>query len=499
MCVRIAPGRHDSSVRASRGLHAAMRLSRWLLVATLLSQGGSVRAQLTAGGRDPLGPFLFSDTAVFAIRDVRIIDGTGVPSKAHQTLVIRDGVIVAVGDVQHTGVPQDALVIDGTGKSVIPGLVMLHEHLFLPTGSIGSWYGESVVRLFLAAGVTSVRTAGDVNGYATIALKQQIDRGMKPGPWIDAAAPFLQGPGGPPMAAYVLKSADDARRYVDFWADAGATSFKAYTHITRDQLKAAIERAHARGLKVTAHSCSVTFREAVEMGIDNLEHGFFTLTDFVANKEPDLCPSFFNPGGRSIVSVDTASEEFRSLVRLLVDRRVPLTSTLPVFESAIPTRPMPPGLEALTPQLRQLADSVYRLRQRYPPSVFADLYPKAAALEVAFVRAGGVLLAGSDAGSGQGTVVPGFANQRELELLVEAGLTPLEALKIGTLNGAMYLDRSESIGSIAVGKQADLVLLDGDPSVQIADVRNVTIVFKAGRAFDPVKLIDSVRGWVGIF
>jgi len=498
MRTRIAPAPRQSG-SVSVDVPVVVLLSRWLLVAACLSTGNVLHAQAMGGGRNPLGPFLFSDTTVFAIRDVRVIDGTGAPARAHQTLVIRDGVIAAVGDTERVDVPPDALVIDGAGKSVMPGLVMLHEHFFLPTGSIGSWFGESGVRLFLAAGVTSIRTSGDVNGYATIALKQQIDRGMKPGPWIDAAAPFLQGQGGPPMAAYALTSADDARRYVDFWADAGATSFKAYTHITRDQLAAAIERAHARGLKVTLHSCSVTFREAVELGIDNLEHGFFTLTDFVASKEPDVCPSFFNPGGRSIVSADTASEEFRSLIRLLVDRHVALTSTLPVFESAIPTRPMPPGTEVLAPQLRELADSVYRLRQQYPPSAFAELYPKAAALEVAFVRAGGVLLAGSDAGSGQGSVVPGFANQRELELLVEAGLTPLEALKIGTLNGATYLNRSETIGSIAVGKQADLVLVDGDPSVQIADVRNVVIVFKVGRAFDPVKLIDSVRGWVGIY
>ncbi len=498
MYARIASGTRHSPVGGSRGAHLTWPSSRWLVLAALLYTASALGAQ-SPGTRDALKPYLFSDTTVFAIRNIRVIDGTGAPPITSQTLIIRDGVIAAVGDAQRIQVPPDALVIDGAGKSVIPGLVMVHEHFFLPTGSIGSWYGESAVRLYLAAGVTSMRTAGDANGYATIALKQQIDRGMKPGPWIDAAAPFLQGPNGPPMAAYVLKSADDARRFVDLWADAGATSFKAYTHITRNQLQAALERAHARGLKVTLHSCSVTFREAVELGIDNLEHGFFTLTDFVTEKKPDVCPGFFNPGGRSIVPLDTTSAEFRSLVRLLIDRNVPLTSTLPVFETAIPSRPMPPGLEVLTPQLRQLADSVYRLRQRYPPSVFAELYPKAAALEVAFVRAGGVLLAGSDAGSGQGGVVPGFANQRELELLVEAGLTPLETLRIATLNGAEYLGRSRTIGSIAVGKQADLVLVRGDPSVQIADVRNVEIVFKEGRAFDPEKLTASVRGWVGIY
>lgn len=474
-------------------------MRRLLLLAALVAVSTSVGAQVGGRPANPLARYLSTDTAVMAIRNVRVIDGTGAPPKANQTVVIRHGTIVALGDVAATTIPQDALIIEGAGKSVIPGLVMVHEHFFGPYGSIGAWYGESFTRLYLAGGVTSIRTAGGVNGYADIAIKQQIDRGLKPGPWIDATAPFLQGPGGPPMAANVLKSAEDARRFVNFWADAGATSFKAYTHITRDQLQAAIEEAHRRGLKVTLHSCSVTLREAAELGIDNIEHGFFNSTDFLPNKQPDVCPGFFNPGGQSVATIDTASSEFKSLLRVLLDRRVALTSTLPVFETATPGRPMPPGVAVLTSQLRDTVEAVFALRQRYPSSVFAQLYPKAAAMEIAFARAGGLLIAGSDAGSGQGGVIPGYANQRELELLVEAGLTPLEALKVATLNGAIYLNRAEKVGSIVAGKQADLVLVVGDPSVRIADVRNVEIVFKEGKAFDRKKLIQSVQGWVGIY
>ena len=474
-------------------------MRRLLFLAALVAASARAAAQPGGRGANPLTRYLRTDTAIIAIRNVRVIDGTGAPPNVNQTVVIRDGTIAAVGDVAGTAIPPEALVIDGAGRSLIPGLVMVHEHFFYPNGSIGAWYGESFTRLYLAGGVTSIRTAGGLNGYADIAIKQQIDRGLKPGPWIDATAPFLQGPGGPPMGAYVLKNADDARRFVNFWADAGATSFKAYTHVTRDQLRAAIEEAHKRGLKITLHSCSVTFREAAELGIDNLEHGFFGPTDFVPNKLPDVCPGLFNPGGQSVATLDTAGAEFKSLLRLLVDRKVALTSTLPVFETATPGRPMPPGVEVLTPQLRALVDSVFALRQRYPSSVFAQLYPKAAALEVAFVRAGGLLIAGSDAGSGQGGVIPGYANQREVELLVEAGLTPLEALQVATLNGATYLNRADKVGSITVGKQADLVLVVGDPSVRIADVRNVEVVFKEGKAFDPAKLIQSVKGWVGIY
>jgi len=135
---------------------------------------------------------------------------------------------------------------------------------------------------------------------------------------------------------------------------------------------------------------------------------------------------------------------------------------------------------------------------RNPSSVSSTLFPKARQLEVDFFRAGGLLLAGTDP-TGGGGVVPGFSNQREIELLVESGLTPLEAIKVATINGATYLGRADRVGSIAVGKQADLVVLDGNPAAQIADVRKVSLVFKEGVGYDPAKLIASVKGKVGLY
>ena len=394
--------------------------------------------------------------------------------------------------------PTGVQSIDLTGKSVIPGLVMVHEHLYYPNG--GGWYGnydESFTRLYLAGGVTSMRTAGNVNGYTDIAIKQQIDAGRKPGPWIDATAPYLQGPGGVAGQMYLLKNADDTRRFVNFWADAGATSFKAYMDITRDELRAAIEEAHKRGLKITGHLCSVTFREAAELGIDNLEHSFFVATDFAANKQPDLCPGQ-TVGMQSIAALDTAAAPFRDLVKLLIQKHVALTSTLTVFETFTPGRPMPRGLDVLVPPLKEQFERNFARTAANTTSLYSSLYPKVAAMEVAFVRAGGTLLAGTDP-TGGGGVIPGYSNQRAVELLVEAGLTPLEAIRVCTLNGATYLGISDRVGTIAVGKQADLVVVGGDPSVRIGDIRNVEIVFKKGVGFDPAKLIESVRGRVGVF
>src|ERR1700681_2113514 len=231
------------------------------------------------------------DSPVVALTHARVIDGTGAQARDDQTLIIRDGRIAALGASRSVALPSGAQVIDLTGKTVIPGLVMVHEHLFYPTGpGIYANLAESFTRLYLAGGVTSMRTGGNMNGFGEIGIKHAIDAGTKPGPWIDATAPYLEGPGLNLGQVRELKDAADARREVNFWADEGATSFKAYMHITRDELGAAIQEAHKRGLKVTGHLCSVTYREAAGLGIDNLEHGFFPATDFVADKKPDVCP-----------------------------------------------------------------------------------------------------------------------------------------------------------------------------------------------------------------
>jgi enamidase len=275
----------------------------------------------------------------------------------------------------------------------------------------------------------------------------------------------------------------------------GATSFKAYMQISRAQLGAAIEEAHKRGLKVTGHLCSVTYAEAADLGIDNLEHGFLASTDFVPDKQPDTCPGQ-GSGQRTIAALDERGAPFTALVKRLVDKKVALTSTLTVFETFTPGRPMPPGLDVLLPQLKQQFEQNYQRTAQSQSSVYTTLFPKALALERAFAQAGGTLVAGTDP-TGGGGVIPGYSNQRQLELLVEAGFTPLEAIQIATSNGARYLGELDRIGTIAPGKLADLVVVKGDPSVKIEDIENVATVFKGGVGFDSAKLIESVKGMVG--
>jgi enamidase len=464
--------------------------------ATIVGLTAAVAAQPPALS-DAVKAYVRVHAPIVALTNVRVIDGTGAAAREAHTIVLRDGRIEEVGEAARVRVPAGAETLDLAGRTVIPGLVMLHEHLYYPNGpGVYGQLGESFTRLYLAGGVTTLRTGGNLNGYMDLNLKRLIETGQKPGPSIDATAPYVNGP-NTFVQMTAVTSPEDARKHVVYWADQGATSIKAYMQISRAALAATIREAHARGIKVTGHLCSVTYREAAEMGIDNLEHGFLAATDFVPGKQPDVCPGQ-GQGQRTIAELDENGEPFKALVKTLIDRRVALTSTLTVFETLTPGRPIPPGLEVLAPQLRQQFEETHARFAKNATSIYTTLFPRALALERAFARAGGLLVAGTDP-TGAGGVVPGFSNHRQIELLVEAGFSPVEAIQVATLNGARYLGRDASIGTISPGKQADLVVVNGNPAAAIAEVRKVEIVFRQGIGYDPSKLIASVAGRVGLF
>ena len=424
---------------------------------------------------------------------VRLIDGTGAPARSDVSVEIRDGRIVRVAPSAEVGTPDGAHVVDGSGHTLMPGLVMLHEHLFYPSGQARYNTNEiSFPPLYLAGGVTTMRTGGSVDTYTDLRVRQHIDEGRIPGPHMDVTGPYLEGADGFVRAMPQLTTPDEARAHVNFWMDRGATSFKAYNLIDRATLRAGIEAAHARGAKVTGHLCSITYREAADLGIDNLEHGFFAATDWVEGKEPDVCP---RGASQSYLDLDLESAAFTDVVDHLVERGVALTSTLTVVERRATGRGEPPpgAQEAMLPQLHErVMASLGR-----GGAQAALLLEKYMAMEKAFYDAGGLLVVGTDP-TGAGDVVPGYANQRALQLLVEMGLSVEQAVEVATLNGARYLGRAREIGSVEPGKRADLVLLRGDPTEDVAAFRNTVVVFKDGVGFDSAKLFDSVRGWVGV-
>jgi imidazolonepropionase-like amidohydrolase len=452
--------------------------------------------------------FIRVEAPLIALTHVRVIDGTGAASLEDQTVVISGGKIQMIGPTAATTYPADARTLDLNGYTVMPGLVGMHNHMFFPMGGSPPMYsnmGSSFPRLYLALGVTTIRTTGSVAPYTDLEIKRLIDAGRILGPKMFVTAPYLEGHGSFTPVMHELKDAEDARRMVSFWADQGATSFKAYMNITRDELRAAVEEAHKRGLKVTGHLCSIGFREAAEIGIDNLEHGFFVDSEFVPDKKPDVCPA----GGAvsaSLRQLDLNSPAAQETIRVLVQKNVAITSTLPVFEAGgAPLTQSGIGAASalLNPRMLNVMSTDARVRYLQsrarvsPDGNFVPLLRKAMDFERAFVKAGGLLLAGLDP-TGNGGIVAGFGDHREVELLVEAGFTPLEAIKIATLNGAKFLGEDARIGSIAPGKQADLMIVKGNPAANISDIEKVEIVFKDGVGYDTEKLIQSVQGLVGI-
>jgi len=484
--------------------------------AAVLAAGAAVQAAPVLAPPAPLGPnvqpFVHVPGGQIAIQHLRIIDGTGAAPIDDATLLI-DGAKIGAILPAGSAVPAGYRVLDGTGETALPGLVGMHNHMYYVARPNLDASGHSdgpvllpqmtfsAPRLYLANGVTTMRTTGSVEPYTDLNVKAEIDAGHLVGPHMDVTAPYLEGPGSRFIQMHRLSSPEEARRTVAFWADEGATSFKAYQNITRAELKAAIDEAHRRGLKITGHLCSVTYPEAAALGIDDLEHGFFVNTQLDPGKQPDECSA--GTGTPTLLKMTPGSPEATALIKLLVDHHVAVTSTLPVFAQDMPLHePLQPRqMDVLSPEANEAyLFSRNRMATRAQTAAGAEdrqAYLNDVGLERQFVAAGGLLMAGPDP-TGDGGVIPGFGDQRELELLVEAGFTPLEAIHIATANGATFEKRIDRIGTIAAGKQADLVVVKGDPGQKISDVENVELVFKDGIAYDPAKLINSVRGMVGI-
>ena len=461
------------------------------LVVSLLGRAHS-QSRATAGQRE----WVSVDAPVVALTHVQVIDGTGAAPAADQTIIITGDRITSVGPAASVRIPAGATVLDLTGHTVIPGIVGLHDHIFYASSNRRVQATLTAPRLYLASGVTTVRTTGSFSPYSELGLKRGIEQGMVPGPRMFITGPHLTGETGMPHM-HQLTTVEAARRTVDYWAEEGATWLKFYTTPTREVLGAAIEHAHKRGLKVTGHLCSIGFREAVALGIDNLEHGLFVNTEYDPDKQPDQCPAGYRA---KMAGLDIAGPAVRATIGAMIARRVAMTSTQPVYEAMVPNRPPLDQrvLDAMSPETRaEYLDTRKRLVEDGAFAMPPEVFRKGQDFDLAFVRAGGLLAAGVDP-TGVGGALPGFGDQRNYELLIETGFSPVEAIQIMTQNGAKVLGIDNERGSVAPGKAADLVVIRGDPVITPGSIRNVVTVFKDGLGYDSVKLIESVRGLVGI-
>ena len=444
---------------------------------------------------DNLKKFVTIDSIIVAVENVRIIDGTGVPVALGQTIIVRDGRLDKVGvDVT---IPTEAEVIDGTGVTAIPGLVMMHEHLYY-----GTKFGrleKNYPLIYLAHGVTTARTAGSFAPLSDLQMRSLIESGQWIGPDLDVSGPYLHGPHWfksifPITAQHEYETVEDVRQAAQYWAGRGVTSFKAFLGLSPEQLRAVVAVAREHDLKVAAHLCITTASEAAEIGIDSLEHGLEFATELHPDKKPGSCPSFPDLVA-NVADVDIEGPEVKSLIDDLVVNNVAVTPTFAAIAYVACHDGVPRAMAK-----RLLSDQAWPnwFGNACPSSELLGLSQEVRSREFAnamafarkFADAGGLLLAGSDGLAGADSLY-------EVELFVEAGFTPVEAIKIATHNGATYLERLDEIGTLEEGKRADLVLVRGRPDQRISDIRNIEIVFKNGIGFDYAELLESVSGTIG--
>lgn len=461
-----------------------------------LAAASAAFAQDRAALSDTTRAYVSVQAPVVALTHVTVIDGTGAGPRADQTVVITNGRISATGAFASVTIPAGAQTIDGTGHTVIPGLVGMHDHTFYTTAAgRRSQLNTSAPRLYLASGVTSIRTTGSISPYSEITLKDQVDKGKVPGPRMHISGPYLTGPDDVVERMHIT-TPEQARRVVNYWADEGATWFKVYTEISRANLRAITDAAHKRGVKVTGHLCSVGYKEAVEANIDALEHGLMANLEYVPGKKVDTCPGVDRD---TYLNLDVNGAAVQATFKAMIAKGVPMTSTLAVYEISVPNRPPldPRVTEAMSPDVQK---EYLATRERLAAATNNSqlgMLKKMMAYEMAFVKAGGTLAAGVDP-TGNGGALPGYGDQRNYELLIEAGFTPGQVVQIMSANGAKVLGVDKDLGTVSSGKIADLVLLRGDLAANPASIRNVVTVFKQGVGYDSPKLIRSVKGLVGI-
>src|ERR1043166_1054962 len=308
-----------------------------ILIASALSAGiasaaeSETQFQRAASFHKRVQQYVVHDAHRIRIDDVRVVDGTGAGAVANQALLVTDGKIARIGPASALADEKADVVLEGKGRAVIPGLVMMHEHLlFVDVLAEEPHYTSEPFaspKLYLAFGVTTIRTAGTFHGNDDLQLARLVREGQFVGPEIRVTAPFVNGPGSFAFQMRPITDPEDARRIVQFWIREGAKSFKIYQNISRSVLAAAIDEAHKGGIPVTGHLCSITFREAAEMGIDNLEHGIAVASDFVRDKEPDRCPAG-NAPEKALLALPPDAPEISELIDTLVKRKVAVTSTL---------------------------------------------------------------------------------------------------------------------------------------------------------------------------
>jgi len=386
-------------------------------------------------------------SSVIVIVGANLIDGRGGPVIPDSIVVIEGDRIAAVGERRWMRVPAGAEIVDAKGLTLVPGLIDSHFHI---DGD------DPLPALYLSHGVTSLRDPGQWTEAYDNARKASapIPRLFLCGPHLDSPPPAY------PTDSYIVRDAEETRLAVNRFIDDGASGIKVYFRLPLALVKVAIDTAHVRDVPVMGHLEIVDARDAIRAGIDGIEHAtsfgtaLLPLRDAEKYRQAVLADNNFRREGRYTVwnSINLDTPQARDLFKLIVDRGVVVSPTLAVFE-------------------RQRGD-------KDTTAVHENGFKKMEAFVGLAHKAGAKIVVGSH--SDVPHAKRGWAYQRELELLVESGLSPLEAIVAGTMENARYFHIADRLGSVEAGKLADLVLVEGDPSTNISDMRRIKRVMLNG-------------------
>ncbi|WP_370000181.1 amidohydrolase family protein [Winogradskyella sp.] len=437
---------------------------------------------------DSLKPYIKYNKDLLAFTNATIVDGTGKALKQNQTLIIKNGIFKEMGNDADIKIPHNATTINLKGKTIIPGIVGMHNHLHIPRFPD---VGDVAAKLYLASGVTTIQTCGAASPYNELELSKRIKDAKQVGPEIIPSAPFITGQGGNPNMI-IPRDTEHLKDTMKHWLDQGVKWFKVYRNTNPDDLKTIIEVAHNNQAKVRGHLCSITFEEATKLGIDAIEHGLNSTSDFRTNKDYGQC----NGGREYMDDLIIDSPEVKRLQQLMIDNKVFLTSTVSIYEASIPNRAFADKrtIKAMSPFLQdQYKERRASFDKQMNDSIRNNRLKRIMQFEYQYYKMGGLLCAGVDAGR---HVLPGFGDQRNYELLIEAGFKTEEAIQIMTGNGAKALERQD-VGTIQVGKRADFVILNGNLEKDATVIKNVETVFKKGIGYNPESILETIEEQFG--
>lgn len=422
--------------------------------------------------------FVIYDQTEIILQNARVVDVVkGIVLEGY-SLLISNGKIIGIDKTGKLSAPKNARVIDLTGKTILPGLVMLHEHMMYNNGA-GVWqfHPVSFPKLYLAAGVTTLRTAGAENPMYDLNLKRQIDSGFLVGPGMFVTGPMFNDVSAGFLGDFIVSNYEEGRKATAFWAEKGCTSFKVYSDISTEALRGVIDEAHARGLMVTGHLGKMSCMEAANLGIDNIEHSFGS------------CSYDVKLRWDTAWNITPQQKEVKELIKHLIAKNIALTIT-PISDSDYRN---PAMLEYLSTDERKRVEGYLKKPPFFMRKEENDKQLRP--LEKLFIKSGGRVVLGADA-SDCG-LLPGFQNQNSMVTMVKAGWTPLEVIKMASIDGAKFLKIENTLGSIDLGKIADLLIVSGKPDQNIDDIKNVELVFRNGIGYDSKALRESVKGLVG--